>query len=81
MDKNSKFKIDSFFSGVGGIELGFEQTGEFETIYANEFDKNAQITYKNNYPNIFLDTRDIHDINPVEFIWIDDNNLPKDYWE
>lgn len=28
----------SFFAGVGGIDLGFEQVG-FKTIYANEIDK------------------------------------------
>ena len=33
------WKCASFFAGVGGIDLGFEQTGYFETIYANEFDK------------------------------------------
>ncbi|EJR1555802.1 MULTISPECIES: DNA cytosine methyltransferase [Enterococcus] len=57
-----KFTISAFFSGVGGIELGFEQTGEFRVVYANEFDKNAQITYVENYPNIHLDKRDIHDV-------------------
>ncbi|MGO1469737.1 MAG: DNA cytosine methyltransferase, partial [Tissierella sp.] len=35
----SKHTIASFFAGVGGIELGFEQTGEFRAVYANEFDK------------------------------------------
>ena len=29
------FSLDSFFAGVGGIELGFEETGEFKTVYAN----------------------------------------------
>lgn len=35
---NEKLKCASFFAGVGGIDLGFEQTKEFVTIYANEFD-------------------------------------------
>ena len=35
------YSIASFFAGVGGIDLGFEQTGGFQTIYANEFDKYA----------------------------------------
>src|SRR5699024_3670418 len=47
---------------VGGIELGFENTGKFRVVYANEFDKNATITYKENYPNVNLDNRDIHDV-------------------
>lgn len=61
-----KLDIDAFFSGVGGIELGFEQTGEFRVVYANEFDKNARITYSENFPDIKLDEQDIHDVNPNE---------------
>ena len=34
----TKLKCASFFAGVGGIDLGFEKTGQFETIYANEFE-------------------------------------------
>ena len=36
---SSKYTIAAFFSGVGGIELGFEQTNKFRVVYANEFDK------------------------------------------
>lgn len=57
-----KQKILSLFSGVGGIELGFEQTGKFETVYANDFDKYACITYSANN-NIKIDSRDIHNVN------------------
>lgn len=58
--------VSSFFSGVGGIELGFEQTGEFRVVYANEFDKNAQITFSENHPHINLDKRDIHIVKETE---------------
>jgi len=34
--------IAAFFSDIGGIELGFEQTNEFRVVYANEFDKYAR---------------------------------------
>lgn len=54
--------ISAFFSGVGGIELGFKQTGKFRVLYANEFDKSAQITYKMNHMDTELDPRDIHDV-------------------
>lgn len=57
-----KYTLASFFAGVGGIELGFEETGEFSTVYANEFDKNAQITYSENFKNVPLDTRDIREV-------------------
>ena len=62
----NKFAIAAFFSGVGGIELGFEQTNKFRVVYANEFDKNANITYRLNFPDTFLDNRDIHIVQPED---------------
>ena len=59
-NRPEKYNIAAFFSGVGGIELGFEQTNEFRVVYANEFDKYARQTYRLNYPNTHLDSRDIH---------------------
>ena len=41
-------KCASFFAGVGGIDLGFEQTGDFEVVYANEFDPYPVKTYELN---------------------------------
>lgn len=61
-----RYTIDSFFSGVGGLELGFELTDRFTTIYANEFDKNAQKTYKLNHQGVFLDERDIRLVSPED---------------
>lgn len=60
-------KCASFFAGVGGIDKGFEMAG-FETIYANELDKNAAETYKRNYPNIKLDICDIRDLDELKDI-------------
>lgn len=57
-------KCASFFAGVGGIDLGFEQAG-FHTIYANEIDKFAVETLKQNF-NFTVDHRDIHDIKTNE---------------
>lgn len=45
-----KFKIASLFSGCGGLDLGFIQSG-FEVIWANDFFKEAVETYKNNIGN------------------------------
>lgn len=56
------YSIASFFAGVGGIDLGFEQTGEFETVYANEFDPYASETFEKNFTDITVDQRDIHDV-------------------
>ena len=54
------FSVASFFAGVGGIDLGFEETGEFKTVYANEFDSYASETFEMNYPTVKVDQRDIH---------------------
>lgn len=58
-------KCASFFAGVGGIDKGFEETGEFKTIYANEFDKYPVETYNLN-SDIKADCRDIHDVKASE---------------
>ena len=47
-NRPEKYNIAAFFSGVGGIELGFEQTNEFRVVYANEFDKYARQNYSFN---------------------------------
>ena len=61
-----KFKCASFFAGIGGIDLAFEQTGMFEVIYANEKDRRAVITYEANNKKIKVDMRDIKDVMPEE---------------
>ena len=58
------YKCASFFAGVGGIDLGFQQAG-FEIIYANEFDKDACNTYNINHL-IKADCRDIRNVLPEE---------------
>lgn len=60
-----KLKCASFFAGVGGIDKGFENTGYFETIYANEIDPYPVKTFEKNF-NIKVDCRDIHDVSVDE---------------
>lgn len=55
----------SFFAGVGGIDLGFEQTGKFKTVYANEFDLSPVETFRLNF-DCQVDCRDIRDIEASE---------------
>lgn len=62
---NMKYRVLSLFSGVGGIDLGFEQTGNFETILANEFDVNAAKTYAKNFENSIL-VEDIRNIDETK---------------
>lgn len=42
-----KYKVISLFSGAGGLDLGFKQAG-FDIMWANDFNKDAVNTYKNN---------------------------------
>ncbi|MBE9223231.1 DNA cytosine methyltransferase [Cyanobacterium stanieri LEGE 03274] len=51
-------KIVSLFSGAGGLDKGFEKA-DFSTIWANEYDKDIWQTFRNNFPNTYLDQRSI----------------------
>lgn len=59
------YNVMSLFAGVGGIDLGFELTGKFKTVWANEFDKHAALTYQENFNNELI-INDIHDVDPLE---------------
>lgn len=58
-------KCASFFAGVGGIDKGFENTGFFKTVYANEFDPSPVKTFEKNF-NLKVDCRDIHEVKSEE---------------
>ena len=66
---NSSIKIGSLFSGIGGIELGFEQAG-FNTIWANEIDKDSCVTYRYNFPDVKLFEEDVRklDVSKLEHV-------------
>ncbi len=50
----SKPTVVSLFSGIGGIDLGFIHAG-FEILWANEKDRYACITYRNNFQNNIIE--------------------------
>ena len=61
-------KISSFFTGAGGLDLGFKNAGS-QILYANEFDKSIWKTFERNFTkksNTFLDKRSITEVNADE---------------
>lgn len=57
-------KIASFFSGAGGLDLGFEKAG-FEIVYANDIDKDVWETFEKNH-GVKIDGRSIIHVKPEE---------------
>ena len=53
--------VVSLFSGCGGLDLGFKKA-DFQITWANEFDKTIWDTFRFNFPNTPLDTRDIRNV-------------------
>ena len=53
-------KVVSFFSGIGGLDKGFADSG-YDVVWANDFDKYAVQTYKANYDNEIV----LGDINQI----------------
>jgi len=66
MKSKKKFKTLDLFAGVGGIRLGFEQVGYFETVFSNDFDKYCKNTYDLNFENSKLFIDDLKNLNPLE---------------
>lgn len=60
MKNLKKLKSASFFAGVGGIDIGFSKLAN--TIYANEYNPKAIITFEENF-NLKVDKRDIKEVN------------------
>lgn len=56
------YKVGSMFAGIGGICLGFKNAG-CKLIWANEIDKFACTTYRENFGNDYLVEGDIKEIN------------------
>lgn len=63
-------KIVSLFSGIGGLDRGFEQAG-FKVIWANDFDKYAVQTYQANFDSPIV----LGDINTISLEDIPDYDV------
>ena len=61
-------RVCSLFSGIGGIDLAFNQAG-FGIVWANEIDKSAAATYKH---NLYEDSLVVGDIKRVDVSKIPD---------
>ena len=56
--KGRTLNVASFFSGCGGLDLGFEKAG-FNIVLANDFWNTAADTFKHNFPNTEFISEDI----------------------
>ena len=55
--------IISLFSGCGGLDLGFEQVGDYRTVWANDFKPEACETFRHHFGDIIREG-DIEQIDP-----------------
>lgn len=62
--------VVGLFSGVGGIELGFQNAG-FNVIWSNEIDEKAAITYKENHHHKLV----VGDIEEIPSEVVPDHNI------
>lgn len=56
------FKTIDLFAGIGGIRIGFEQTGGFKTVYANDYEPKCKITYDSNFKDTLLHIKNLRDV-------------------
>jgi DNA (cytosine-5)-methyltransferase 1 len=60
-------RVVSLFSGCGGSSLGYRMAG-YKVIWANEFVEAARDTYRANFPETFVDPRDIRQISGADIL-------------
>ena len=62
--------VGSLFAGIGGIELGFMQSG-FQVLWAVEKDHNCCLTYRHNHKSIPMIEEDVRNVNPSSLSAVD----------
>lgn len=67
-------RVVSLFSGCGGFDLGFEQVGDYKTLWANDFKHEACQTFKRHFGNIIVEG-DIEQIDPYDNSSVPDCDL------
>ncbi|MFN3684591.1 MAG: DNA cytosine methyltransferase [Fimbriimonadaceae bacterium] len=68
-DSRRKYNVLSLFAGAGGLDLGFEQTGRFQTLaaveYQPEFAETLRLNQRNGYfPKMRVYEADIRELDP-----------------
>lgn len=56
------YKTIDLFAGIGGIRKGFENTGRFKTVFANDFEPSCKLTYDLNFGGKTLHVEDINNV-------------------
>lgn len=68
LNKGGELKIASYFTGAGGLDLGFEQasddTVQFETRFSTDIEKWAEATVSHNRPEWNFHREDITQLDP-----------------
>lgn len=69
LNKRGEIRIASYFTGAGGLDLGFEQASDnliqFETCFSTDIEKWAEATIKHNRPEWNFHREDITQLNPL----------------
>ena len=67
-------RVVSLFSGCGGLDLGFEQVGDYKTLWANDFKHEACQTFRRHFGDIIVEG-DIEQIDPYNNFSVPDCDL------
>lgn len=69
LNKGGEKRIASYFTGAGGLDLGFEQASDnliqFETCFSTDIEKWAEATVKHNRPEWNFHREDITQLDPL----------------
>lgn len=70
LNKRGELKIASYFTGAGGLDLGFEQASDnfitFETAFSTDIEKWAEDTIRQNRPEWNFHREDITKLDPMD---------------
>ena len=67
-------RVVSLFSGCGGLDLGFEQVGDYTTLWANDFKHEACQTFRRHFGDIIVEG-DVEQIDPYNNSSVPDCDL------